>query len=239
MEEDFLRIGTGIIGLDEMLEGGFPFPSTILLAGNSGCGKTTFTLQFLAEGAKNGERGLFFTTLSEPSNWMLRFTSRFNFIDKETIGRDIAYFDLGPYFKSQYPPEDRYEALKRAIEEKILEFMPQRIVIDPITAVGGLLKEHYREFVFDLSQSLKNWQAVTLLTGEATFDHPYPMEAAYTSDGIIILYNREYGEGRRRYIEILKMRGTDHATGKHLMDISLDGLTVHPEKKIGGVEHAW
>jgi circadian clock protein KaiC len=226
MEEDFLRIGTGIHGLDDMIEGGFPFPSTILLAGNSGCGKTTFCLQFLFEGAKKGERGLYFTTLSEPTNWMLRFTSRFNFVDREAIGSDIVYFDLGPYFKSKYPPEDRYETLKRVIEEKIVELMPQRIVIDPITAVGGILKDHYREFVFDLSQSLKNWQAVTLLTGEATFDQPYPMEPAYTSDAIIVLYNVEHQDGRRRYIEILKMRGTDHLTGKHMVDISPDGLSV-------------
>lgn len=226
MEEDLLRINTGIPGLDGMIEGGFPFPSTILLSGESGCGKTTFCLQFLSEGARRGERGLFFTTLSEPANWMLRFTSRFKFIEREAIGRDIIYFDLGPYFKTRYPPEDRYETLKRVIEEKIVELMPQRIVIDPITAVGGILKDQYREFVFDLSQSLKNWQATTLLTGEAAFDQRYPMEVAYTSDGIILLYNLEHQDGRRRYIEILKMRGTDHVTGRHMVDISRDGLSV-------------
>ena len=165
MDDDFLRISSGIPGLDNMVEGGFPFPSTILLAGNSGCGKTTFCLQFLFEGAAKGEKGLYLTTLSEPTNWMLRFTSRFNFVKREHIGKDVIYYDLGPYFKSRYPPEDRFETLKRVIEEKIVELMPQRIVIDPITAVGGLLKDSYREFVYDLSQSLKNWQAVSILTG--------------------------------------------------------------------------
>ncbi|MEA3558078.1 MAG: ATPase domain-containing protein [Candidatus Thermoplasmatota archaeon] len=226
MQEDFLRIGTGVPGLDDMVEGGFPFPSTILLAGNSGCGKTTFCLQFLFEGAKRGEKGLYLTTLSEPTNWMLRFTSRFNFVNKEAIGSDITYFDLGPYLKSKYPPEDRYEMIKRVIEEKIVELMPQRIVIDPITSFGGILKDSYREFLFDLSQSLKNWQAVTLMTGESTFEHPYPMEPAYTADGIIILYNIEHQDGRRRYAEVLKMRGTDHITGKHIVDISSDGVSV-------------
>ena len=226
MQEDFLRIGTGIPGMDDMIEGGFPFPSTILLAGDSGCGKTTFCLQFLFEGAKRGEKGLYLTTLSEPTNWMLRFTSRFNFVNKESIGSDIIYFDLGPYLKSKYPPEDRDEMIKRVIEEKIIELMPQRIVIDPITAMGGILKDSYREFLFDLSQSLKNWQAVTLMTGESTFDQPYPMEPAYTADGIIILYNIEHQDGRRRYAEILKMRGTDHITGKHIIDISSDGVSI-------------
>jgi len=61
------RMETGIPSLDEMMEGGFPFPSTILVAGAAGTGKTTFALQFLAQGAKQGEQGLFFTTLSEPT----------------------------------------------------------------------------------------------------------------------------------------------------------------------------
>jgi KaiC/GvpD/RAD55 family RecA-like ATPase len=52
------------------------------------------------------------------------------------------------------------------------------------------------------------------------------MEPAYTSDAIIVLYNVEHQDGRRRYIEILKMRGTDHLTGKHMVDISPDGLSV-------------
>jgi len=226
MDNDFLRIGTGIPGLDEMVEGGIPFPSTMLLAGNAGSGKTTFCLQFLFEGAKRGERGLYLTTLSEPTNWMLRFTSRFKFFDKEVIGKEIAYFDLGPYFKSKYPPEDRYETIKRAIEDKIVEHMPQRIVIDPIGAFGDILKGTYREFLFDLSQSLKNWQAVTMMTAESSSTDLFPSEPAYTADGILILYNLEHSDGRRRYIEVLKMRGTDHMTGKHAVDISGDGISV-------------
>jgi len=226
MGDDFLRVSSGIPGLDEMIEGGFPFPSTILLAGNTGCGKTTFCLQFLFEGAAKGEKGLYITTLSEPTNWMLRFTSRFGFVNREHIGSMITYYDLGQYIKSKYPPEDRFDTLKRVIEEQIIELMPQRIVIDPLSSFGGILKDSYREFVFDLSQSLKSWQAVSILTGEASPEQPYPLEPAYTSDGIVLLYNLEHMEGRRRYLEVLKMRGTDHVTGKHIMDISGDGISV-------------
>ncbi|MCD6383245.1 MAG: circadian clock protein KaiC, partial [Thermoplasmata archaeon] len=83
MDEQLLRLTSGIPGLDDMLEGGFPYPSTILLAGQTGTGKSTFSLQFLFEGARKGERGIFFTTLSEPTNWMLRFISRFKFFQKD------------------------------------------------------------------------------------------------------------------------------------------------------------
>ena len=106
------------------------------------------------------------------------------------------------------------------------EQMPQRIVIDPITIVGSLLGASYRAFLFDLSTSLKNFQAVTLLTGEVKPDEDYPLEVAYTSDGIILLSNKYEENGRRRFMEVLKMRGSDHITGRHMADISQDGYSI-------------
>ena len=220
MTMDFVRIESGIPGLDEMLEGGFPFPSTILVAGNPGTGKTTFALQFLFEGAKRGEQGLYFTTFSEPTQWMLRFTSRFEFVNKEFLGNEIRYLDLSSVIKKQ-----PYK-LREFIEDKIAEIMPQRIVIDPISVVDSILSINYREFLYDLSASLKNWQAVTILTGESKQDEDYPLDIAYTADGVILLSNIEYEDGRRKYLEILKMRGSDHTTGKHAVDLSAKGFIV-------------
>ena len=44
------RCPTGVPGLDELLEGGFPRHRSILLSGSSGSGKTTFAVQFLYKG---------------------------------------------------------------------------------------------------------------------------------------------------------------------------------------------
>jgi len=226
METDFIRLPSGIPGLDDMIEGGFPFPSVILLAGGTGTGKTTFCLQFLSEGAKNGEKGLFFTALSENPQWMLRFVSRFEFIDRDAFGRDMEYIDLASHFVHGDFNEQRQEALLDFMESKITEFMPQRIVIDPITVIGQFFTSNYRHFLYNLSSRLKNWQCVTLLTGESEQNEPYPMEVAYTADGVVLLHFIEQEEGRRRYIEVLKMRGTDNDTGKHAMDFSNKGLSV-------------
>jgi circadian clock protein KaiC len=217
---DFVRIESGIPGLDEMLEGGFPFPSTILVAGHPGTGKTTFALQFLFDGANRGEQGLYFTTFSEPTQWMLRFTSRYQFVNKDFLGNEIKYLDLSTIIKSQP------HKLLDFIQDKIAEIMPQRIVIDPISVVENILSINYREFLYDLSASLKNWQAVTILTGEAKPDEDYPFDIGYTADGVIILSNIEYEDGRRKYLEILKMRGSEHTTGKHAVDLSKNGFSV-------------
>lgn len=227
IEGELVRISTGVRGLNEMIEGGLPFPSTLLVAGGAGTGKTTFALQFLFEGAKRGEQGIYFTTLSETPQWLLRFTSRFKFIDRKYLGKEIKYVDLGKVLAWEKSPQ----TIISAIEKEILAAMPQRIVIDPITVVKSRLGSEYRPFVFELCARLKNWQATTILTGEIMPKEFYPIELAYTVDGIVLLTNIEE-EGRRvRYLEILKMRGTEHLTGRYQLSISKDGISVIPGLK--------
>src|SRR5687768_9818928 len=60
------RIRTGNPGHDDILGGGLPPDHLYVIEGNPGTGKTTLALQFLIEGVKRGERGLFIT-LSETS----------------------------------------------------------------------------------------------------------------------------------------------------------------------------
>ncbi len=220
-ETGIFRIPSGISGLDDMIEGGFPFPSVILIAGGAGTGKTTFSLQFLFAGAEKGEEGLFFTTLSEPTQWMLRYSSNFNFVKKEYFNRLIKYVDLGS--KLNEPIDEVIEY----INDKIAETMPQRIVIDPVTVIGNIVKGNYRKFLFDLTNSLKNWQAVTVLTGEVSPGEMYPVEVSYAADSVILLSLKAEGNARRKYLEILKMRGTDHRTGAYPVSITReDGFVV-------------
>jgi len=222
VDGSLVRLTSGIPGLDEMIEGGFPFPSVILVSGSAGTGKTTFALKFLCEGAARGEKGLYFTTLSEPTQWMLRYASQFDFLDPEYFGEEIIYHDLGYNIKEMEPSQ-----LLSTIEEKIAEVIPQRIVIDPITVVGEIMGGDYRSFLFDLTNRLKNWNATSVLTGEVKPDELYPPEISYAVDGIILLMLLEEGGSRRKYLEVLKMRGTNHITGRQSTDITKkDGILV-------------
>lgn len=222
---DMERIRTGIPGLDEMMNGGLPFPSTVLVAGDTGTGKTTFCMQFLFEGARAGEQGLYFTTFSEPPEWLLKFMSNYAFVDLKCFGREIRYVDLSYAMEAG---QDMDQILK-TIESDITSFKPKRIVIDPISVFEDILGEDYRRFLFRFATFTKNWQTATIVTGEAKPGAPYPTDLAYIADGVIILYNTEVDRMRKRSLEILKMRGTPHTTGKHAVDISTEkGFVVHP-----------
>ncbi len=222
MNTGLQRIPSGIDGLDEMIKGGFPFPSVVLVAGSAGTGKTTFAMNFLMEGAKRGEQGLFFTTLSEPTQWMLRYAGQFDFVKKDYFGNEIRYEDMGLLLQ-----REGYEELLDFIDDKIAETMPQRIVIDPITVVGAFLEEDYRLFLFELTNLLKNWQATTVLTGEVKPGEPYPAQISYAVDSVVILSMEEEEGTRRKYLEVLKMRGTDHTAGRQPLTITQkDGVIV-------------
>ena len=219
---EIIRISSGIPGLDPMIEGGFPFPAVIMVAGTAGVGKTTFALKYLSEGARRGEQGLYFTTLSEPTQWMLRYASQFKFIDPEMFGDKIIYSDLGAMIRDIEPAD-----LLNIMEEKIAEVMPQRIVIDPISVIGSMMRGNYRAFLFDMANRLKNWNATTVVTGEVRPGELYPPEISYAADGIVLLHLAEELGARRKYLEVLKMRGTNHITGKHSIDISRkEGIVV-------------
>ena len=223
------RVKTGVKGLDEMIEGGLPFPATILVAGSAGTGKTTLGLQFLTQGAAEGEKGIYFATLSEPIQWLLRFTQDFKFMKQEYFGEEIVYVDLGALLKKT---KDFTKVLK-VVEENIIEHMPQRIVIDPITVLTKW--KGYREFLFDMSISLKNWETTTMLTGECEPDQAYPVEVSYVVDGVVLLSTRIGKEGaRQKFLEVMKMRGTQHITGMHMSNITENGLQVQIGIGTGG-----
>jgi KaiC/GvpD/RAD55 family RecA-like ATPase len=59
------RVKTGIPGFDKLVEGGFPRSYNILIAGAPGTGKTIFGLQYLVNGAKDGEPGLYISLDAE------------------------------------------------------------------------------------------------------------------------------------------------------------------------------
>ncbi len=218
------RVPTGVPGLDEMIEGGLPAPSLILLAGDVGSGKTTLCSQFLCKGAELGETGLYFMTYGGPPEWVIKFISTYDFVKRRYFEERIKYIDLEKVIEEAVCADD----ILYAIQSDLKSSGSRRVVIDSISVIEEALKGDFRRFLIKLSVMIKEHKAVALVTGDIMPGAPYPLEIAQIADGIILLQNAEVDMVRRRSIEVLKMCGTAHRLGKHVVDISVKGLTVYP-----------
>jgi len=223
------QVSTGIPGLDQILDDGFTRPSTVLIAGTAGTGKTTFAIQSLFAAANNGEKCLYFSAISEPIAMLSGYMSKFSFYDQSLYEQEnLIYFDLS----SEIMKNKTYDLLD-IIDENVEAIHPDRIAIDPITTMDLPLSENEcRQFYFDLFVGMKGWNSLVLVTGEFTKEHLPTSPISYVADAIIYLSN-ELKKGRRvRYLDVLKMRGQDFASGKHAYRITNDGIITYPSLAI-------
>ncbi len=219
-----LRRESGVAGLDKLIMGGFPVPSTILLGGEPGTGKTTLAVQSLFYGASKGEKGVYLTAISEPKWVVQKFLSEFSFFSQDYIDTEqIIFMEIQKYHMED--PERLLTSIKRIIEK----FQPDRFVIDPITPITQALDKTgvKREFLHELFEFLKGYNCVSLVTAEMSYNDIPQSPEGYMVDSIIVLSYPEEENVRRKFLEVLKMRGTKHVTGRQLVDITKEGLLVH------------
>jgi circadian clock protein KaiC len=220
------RIPTGIPGLDDLIQGGFPSPSVLLLVGEPGTGKTTFAMQSLFHGAKSGETVIYMTGVSEPVFMIKKFMSNFNFYDSRLIeDSKIQFWDLGSSIQTM----GTKKALD-AITDIVRETNATRVIIDPLplSQLFSSLSD-YRKYLYDFLTALRNLQVFTIIVGEKSSEAETDMEA-YMVDAVVLLYLRPLDNPLvyKNLMRIRKMRGTNHIRDMMTVEINKDGMRVFP-----------
>src|SRR2546430_12867866 len=128
------RLSTGSPAFDRILGGGLPVRSLSMVAGEPGAGKTLFALQVLFHLGRQGKKGLYFTTLSEPSLKLIQYMQQFSFFDEGAIGKQLIFVDLGSVIRAR----DADAALE-AITSRVEQEEPAIIVIDSFKAMRDFL----------------------------------------------------------------------------------------------------
>lgn len=233
--DDIVR-PTGIDGLDEILRGGFPTDSTVLLAGASGTGKTILSMQWLFEGfTKYGEPGLY-VSLTEPVNKIIKNVEKMEFAasNNVSVGRvhveDLRsiMFNLGLENK-ELTVED-IDAIIDKLSDLMLQTGAKRIVIDSITAIAYRLRDRHliRTFVYHLDALLAQNDVNVILISEVT-GNGYSIFGVeeFISDGIIKL-SRSSNKGERvNKLQVVKMRGIDFDPHKIAYRITTKGVNLY------------
>jgi len=109
-------LGMGVPGLDEMMGGGLPRGYSLLVAGPSGSGKSILASQFLAEGARRGEKSVIASFEQRPRLSRDRIVA--DLIDSGAVGlvraqqADLSVVSTGVSMLMTSELEDRYIDLR-------------------------------------------------------------------------------------------------------------------------------
>ena len=193
------RLATGSPALDRILGGGLPLRSVVVIAGEPGAGKTLFALQMLFHLARQGKKGLYFTTLSEPSLKLVSYMQQFSFFDQRLVDNGIVFADLGSVIRGKGP-----DATLDAITERVEREEPAVVVIDSFKAIRESLGDAaaVRTFVYDLAVHTAAWGAASLFVGEYTDAEVTTYSEFAIADGIIRFANRRHELTAVREFEI-------------------------------------
>ena len=223
------RIETGISKFDKLVEGGLPKNSTSLLTGTPGTAKTIFGIQFVANGAKNGERGVYIT-LEQNKESLVRQMSRFGYDLQELMDKDLLR--IIEVETGMGAVDDPYTQLtKKKFVDELKAFAPERAVLDSISLVTELSLGQMgnRKAVDEVTGIFKYLEATTLFTHERKTSSMGELEYSieeFLVDGIIHLQLHMSEKLLKRYLTVIKMRETDHDTGIFEFSINDSGINI-------------
>lgn len=229
------KVLTGIAGFDHVTDGGLPVGRSTLVSGTAGSAKTILAMQFLIEGIALGEPGVFVTFEESPDDLRRNMLGFGWDLSAFEAARALAFVDA-----SQRPEEERIEAgpydfgaLVARIETAVQKVGARRVSLDSIGAIFAQFEDGntVRRELYRISAALKQMKVTTLITSERNDDYGpisrHGMEE-FVTDNVVIVRNVLEDEKRRRTIEVLKLRGTNHHKGEYPFSVNADGIVVIP-----------
>ncbi|MFE0499328.1 ATPase domain-containing protein [Lysobacter soli] len=234
------RISSGNSGLDDILGGGLDADRMYLYEGKPGTGKTTLALEFLLEGARNGEKALYIS-LSETEaelklvasrhGWDLKGVEIFELVPPETT------LDPTQELTVLHPVEVELGETTKLILDRVAELNPSRVVIDSLSELRLLAQSslRYRRQVLALKHFFASRSCTVVLLDDMSSAQD-DLQLHSISHGVVLLEQLaiEYGAERRR-LRVIKMRGMEFRGGFHDMKIRKGGLDIFP--RLVAAEH--
>ncbi len=240
-KRDVVRVKTGIKGLDDLIEGGFPEGSNIVVTGTPGSGKSIFAMNFVSEGCKNGEKCLYITVEQSP-NEIVKQAMQFNWDYKKWENEGKLKF-VGLDFR-KLSEMKTYDELERLIEENHYD----RMVIDSITSIADSPLTPYsladgadrglhpsaltmmnRANVLALFDVTKKQGVTTVSISQKVEGKPgdtLDNISEFIGDGLILLDSDEIGNSLERTLKVKKLRKTKIDGISHPFDFTDEGIFI-------------
>ena len=216
---------TGVPHLDEVLGGGLPVGSLVLVMGLPGSGKTTLASQIAFSAARSGKRVLILTALSESTDKLIDHLRGFSFFDPTLIGEPVQFLSL------QQVLGEGLAATRKLVVDEARRWRADLILLDGFRGMRHVDAEPQaaREFLYDLGTTLGTLGTTLVVTSETDPRDPTFFPETTTADVILGLHYTLLGVRQHREIEVIKARGRAPLPGLHTLSLSADGASVYPQ----------
>ena len=224
---------TGIEGFDEITLGGLPKGRPTLVAGNAGCGKTLFGMEFLARGALQFDEPGVMMSFEESAEELIRNFSSLGFKVNDLIARKKLLIEFVTVERSEIEETGEYdlEGLFVRLDYAIKSIKAKRVVLDTIEALfAGIPNEAVvRAELRRLFRWLKSRGVTAIITGEKgiTTLTRHGLEE-YVADCVILLDHTVIERVATRRLRVIKYRGSAHGTDEFPFLIQETGISVLP-----------
>jgi len=218
------QLSVGVPRLDEMLGGGIPSGYSVLVAGPSGSGKSVLALQFIRDGIRRGEPGVFAVFEKHAGE---SAHTRDTELDQAVRSGQVAVVQPRPLDLSI--DEMLYE-----LTEAIHRIKATRIVTDSLSgfelALAPTFREDFRESLYRLVSALTGKGLTVMMTAELEDRYSdlrfSPHGTAFLTDAIILQRYLEIGGQLKRVMAVVKVRASDHSKDLRSFEITDDGIVV-------------
>ncbi len=211
----------GIPGLDAMMGGGLPRGYSLLIAGPSGSGKSILAAEFLAEGARHGQKGV-----------LASFEQRPGLSRNRAVADLIASGDVGLV---RAPQTDlSVDEITTLIVNEIHRLKAIRVVLDSLSGfelmVAPTFREDFRQSLYRMITALATTGVSVLMTSELEDRYTdlrfSPYGAAFLTDAIIVQRYIEVDSRLLRMIGVVKVRAAAHSDELREYIIDDDGIRI-------------
>jgi circadian clock protein KaiC len=219
------RLLSGHEPLDEVLGGGLPANAISLIAGMPGTGKTVIAQQYVFANARPDRPAVYFSTVSEPLEKIVRFGQHLDFFDRAAVGESVFYEDLGAVVGT-----GGLAGITKRLAAVLKERRPGLIVIDSFKALHAFAgsNSEFRQFLHELAGLLGALAVSSLWVGEYEEPEIGSLPEFAVADAIIKLSSEQLGQRAIRFLTVQKLRGSAFRSGQHAYRLSSSGLHLFP-----------
>lgn len=236
-QRSFSVLSTGIKGFDALIKDrGFERGSSILLSGGAGTGKTTFSVQSVYNAAiENKEKAIYISFEEDIEKIKVHMKKNFGWDLKALEKKELfAMIKIDPMSVARAVEQvlvDREGELKIGLRKIELPFVPDRIVIDSLSALAIAFTEedNYRKYIRELFHSLETLNCVSYILSETEQDPKIYSRTGieeFLADGVVVLYNIKNETKRENAVEILKLRSSAHKKEMVPFKITDNGIVI-------------